>query len=177
MHGVDYLIVVVMTISVLIGTARGFVREAIALVTWVVAIAVAWRFSGFVHPYLDGALPNLVARTWVARAVVFLGVMVCGSLVGAIVGHLTHRGVGLSLVDRLVGVLFGLARGAVLVGFAALLGERLSLQHQPWWVQSRLAPYAVDVAAWLEKVSGETRILAESALESVSGSTDPQEHR
>jgi membrane protein required for colicin V production len=157
MQGADYLIVAVMTISVIVGMLRGFVREVVALITWVVAIWFAWRFSAFLHPYLGGILHTDAQKAWVARGLAFLGVMLLGALVGAILSHFTRRALGLSVVDRLLGFLFGVTRGAIIVGFAAMLGSRLELQDEPWWTQSKLAPYAVDIAHWIEKVAGEHR--------------------
>ena len=53
----------------------------------------------------------------------------------------------------------------VLVGFAALLGQTLKLEHEPWWRHAKLAPYAVTVASWLETFAGESRRLAHRALD------------
>lgn len=161
MQGADYLIGAVMAISVIVGVVRGFVREVVALVTWVVAIGLAWRFSDFLHPYLGGILHTPMEKAWVARGVVFLVVMLLGALVGALLAHLTRRALGLSVIDRLLGFLFGITRGAIIIGFAAMLGSALELQGESWWQQSKFAPYAVDVSRWIEKVAGEHRHLAE----------------
>ena len=47
MHGAIHCIVAIVAISALIGLVRGFVREAISLVTWLIAIWVAWRYCDF----------------------------------------------------------------------------------------------------------------------------------
>lgn len=165
MQGADYIIVAIIGISVVIGVIRGFVREAVALITWLVAIWIAWRFSGFLHPYLGGVLETPEQKAWVARGIVLIVVLLAGALVGAVLSWLTRTAAGLSLLDRLFGLLFGLTRGVVLVGFAALLGQTLRLEHEPWWRQAKLAPYAVDIASWLEGFAGESRHLARRALE------------
>ncbi|HUO79483.1 MAG TPA: CvpA family protein [Steroidobacteraceae bacterium] len=159
------IIVAVVAISVIIGAVRGFVREAVALITWLVAIWVAWRFSGFLHPYLGGLLETPEQKAWVARGIVLLVVLLVGTLVGALLSWLTRTAAGLSAFDRLFGVLFGLTRGIVLVGFGALLGQTLKLDHEPWWKHSRLVPYAQGVAGWLESFAGESRHLAHRALD------------
>ncbi len=165
MQGADFIIVAVIGISVIIGAVRGFVREAVALLTWLAAIWVAWRFSGFLHPYLGGILETPEQKAWLARGIVLLGVLLAGSLVGAVLSWLTRTAAGLSILDRLFGFVFGLTRGVVLVGFGALLGQSLQLEHEPWWKHSRLAPYAVNVAGWLESFAGESRHLAHRALD------------
>ena len=169
MQGADFIIVAIIGVSVIIGAVRGFVREAVALISWLIAIWVAWRFSGFLHPYLGGVLETPEQKTWVARGLVLVLVLLTGWLVGAILAWLTRTAAGLSTVDRLFGLLFGLTRGVVLVGFAALLGQTLKLEHEPWWRHSKLAPYAVATAGWLESFAGETRHLAHGALEAIDG--------
>ena len=164
MQGADYLLLVVMVLSVVIGTIRGFVREVVALVTWLLAIVIAWRFSGFLHPYLGGILQTPLEKAWIARAVVFLAVLLLGALIGHILAWVTHTAGGQSIVDRIFGFLFGLVRGFVIAGFGALLGLHLQLQDQPWWRQSHFMSYAVHVAGWLESVAGESRDLARRAL-------------
>lgn len=165
MQGADYIIVAVIGVSVIIGAVRGFVREAVALLTWLVAIWSAWHLSGFLHPYLGGLLETPEQKAWVARGVVLVLVLFVGALVGALLSWITRTAAGLSLFDRVFGVFFGLTRGLVLVGFAALLGQTLELEHEAWWKHSRLAPYAVTVGGWLESFAGESRRLAHRALD------------
>jgi membrane protein required for colicin V production len=166
MHGADYIIVAGVGISVVVGTMRGFVREIVALATWLVAIWVAWRFSGFLHPYLGGVLETPEQKTWAARAIVLLAVLLLGALVGAALSWLTRTAAGLSLVDRVLGFVFGCARGALVAGFAVLLGHALRLEHEPWWKQSKLMPYAEYVAAGLESFAGPGREFAHRILSS-----------
>lgn len=164
MQGADYLLASVVLLSVISGTVRGFVREVVALVTWVLAIVIAWRFSAFLHPYLGGILETEPEKAWVARAIVFVVVLLLGSLVGHILAWVTHTAAGQSIVDRIFGFVFGLVRGFVIAGFCVLLGLHLHLEGEPWWRHSNLMGYAVHVAGWLESVAGESRDLARRAL-------------
>jgi len=164
MQGADYIIVAVIGISVAVGLIRGFIREAVALASWLIAIWVAWRFSGFLHPYLGGILETPEQKAWVARGIVLVIVLLIGALVGAVLSWITHTAAGLSLIDRALGVIFGLTRGIVLVGIGALLGQTLKLEGEPWWAHSRLMPYAETVGGWLGGFVGETRRFAHHAL-------------
>lgn len=164
MQGADTIIVLLIGVSVVVGAVRGFVREGVALVTWLVAIWIAWRFSGFLHPYLGGALETSAQKAWLARGLVFLAVLLFGALVGHLLSWLTHTAAGLSAVDRALGLLFGFTRGVIVVAFAVLLGHALRLENEPWWQHSRLMPYVDAVASWLHGYAGESRELAQRAL-------------
>jgi membrane protein required for colicin V production len=52
-------------------------------------------------------------------------------------------------VDRILGGVFGLVRGAVIVGFVVMLGEAADLSSEPWWKASRLLPMGQEMAAVL----------------------------
>ena len=164
MQGADFIIVAVIGLSLAVGVMRGFVREGVALLTWLLAIWVAWRFSGFLHPYLGGVLESPEQKAWVARGIVLVLVLLIGALVGTILSWITNTAAGLSLMDRILGFLFGLVRGVLLVGFGALLGQTLKLENEPWWKHARLMPYAETVGSWLGGFAGETRQIAHRAL-------------
>ena len=76
----------------------------------------------------------------------------------------TNTAAGLSIVDRILGFVFGLTRGAVLVGFGVMAGHALRLDGESWWKRATLMPYAEYVGDWLEDYSGQTKALAARAL-------------
>jgi membrane protein required for colicin V production len=151
---IDVFIVVVLLLSILIGAMRGIVREVVALVFWIAAIWSAWAFGSLLEPYLGGLLSGPQVRVWVARLIVFVIVLSIGALVGFLMGMLSqHSGIG--WLDRLLGTMFGFARGMVLLGVLAICGELLELQQESWWHQSAMIPYCVTVGDWLRGLVGE----------------------
>jgi membrane protein required for colicin V production len=149
MTAVDYILVVVVLISVLFGAIRGFLRESIALLAWLVGLWVAWRYSGLLVPYLGGALAGTELQVWVARGVLLLGVVMIGWLLASLMSYLVQRS-GLSLgLDRILGSVFGLVRGAVIIGFAVMLGQAARLGGEPWWTNSKIMPAAEEMAGVL----------------------------
>lgn len=169
MQSADLLIVAIVAISVAVGIVRGFIREIVALATWLVAIWIAWHFSGFLHPYLGGVLETPEQKAWVARGIVLVLVLLAGALVGAILSWVTTTAAGLSMIDRVLGILFGLTRGLVIVGFLALLGGTLKLDRESWWRHSTLMPYAETIGGWLGHYAGEAHEFAHRALEPEPG--------
>lgn len=149
MTHVDLILAGIVLVSMLIGAIRGFLRESIALLGWLVGLWMAWRYSSVVLPYLGGLLRDTPLQIWVARLLVLLAVVICAWLLGSLLGYIVQRS-GLTLgLDRILGTVFGLVRGAVIVGFVVMLGEAADLQGEAWWKQSKLLPLGREMAVVL----------------------------
>ena len=148
------LILVVLLGSTLIGLLRGFVREGVSLVFWVGAIWAAWKFGPLVVPHLGGLLADPSVAPWVGRLVVLVLVLLIGWVIGMLLSYMTSS-VGLGPLDRVVGLLFGIARGMVLVGLMVIGAELLHLNHEEWWHRSKLVPYGETAGDWLRAMVGE----------------------
>jgi membrane protein required for colicin V production len=155
MNIIDYLLIAVLLVSILVGAMRGFLREAVSLVTWIVAFFLAWQFAGTLEPHLGdwlGQYPQ--ARTWVARGLVFLIVLLIGTAVAGILGHFVRLSI-FSGLDRFLGMLFGALRGLVVLGLLVIFGQLLRLDSEDWWRKSVLIPSATSVAGGLRALVGE----------------------
>jgi membrane protein required for colicin V production len=149
MTPVDYIIAAAVGLSVLFGAVRGFLRESVALLGWLVGLWLAWRYAYVLEPYLGGALAYTELQTWAARGIVLLAVVIASWILGGMLSYLVQRS-GLTLgVDRLLGGVFGLVRGAVIVGFAVMLGEAAELPGEDWWRESKLMPVGQEMAGVL----------------------------
>ena len=170
MDGADHIFAIILLLSGVVGYFRGFIRESIALLTWLVGLWVAWHFAYLVFPWLGGALAEPGIREWLGRAIVLLIVLLTGSLVGSIVAHFARRAVGLAAMDRLLGAAFGLVRGVVIVGLLVLAGRAAELDNEPWWGETRLMRAAEAVASWLDNYARPAAVeLYEKATEEASG--------
>jgi membrane protein required for colicin V production len=150
----DYVIIAAMLISALIGAARGLLREAIALVTWIVALILAWHFSDLVEPHLGGALSTAAVKIWVARLVVLGGALLVGALIGSVVSQFVRLSIFAGM-DRLGGFAFGALRGLLLFGIFVMLGQLLRLDKDRWWAESHLIPVGESVANGVRFLVGE----------------------
>jgi len=148
------LILALLLGSTLIGLLRGFVREAVSLVFWIVAIWAAWKFGPLVEPHLGGLLADPKVAPWVGRLVVLVLVLLLGWMVSMLLGFFT-RSMGLGPLDRVIGLLFGIVRGMVLVGLMIIGAELLHLNHEEWWNRSKLIPYGETAGDWLRAMVGE----------------------
>lgn len=150
MNGADYLILGVLVLSMLLGVIRGFVREAIGVLSWLGGLWLAWRYAHVLEPLLAGRVGDPPVSTWAARTLIVLGVLVLGWILAGILGYmLRHSGLSI-MVDRLLGLVIGFVRGAVVVAVFVLLGQFVQLTQTSWWKSSRLMPYASEAAGWLQ---------------------------
>jgi membrane protein required for colicin V production len=154
MTAADLLIILVLLGSTIIGLLRGFVREAASLVFWIAAIWAAWKFGPLIEPHLGGLLADPKVAPWVGRLCILVLVLLLGWIVGMLLSHFT-RSLGLGAMDRVIGLLFGMVRGALLVGLIVIGGELLHLNQEGWWSRSKLVPYGETVGDWLRAMVGE----------------------
>lgn len=144
---VDWAIVAIIGVSALISIKRGFVKEALSLVVWIVAGVVAWLFGGAVAQHLSAFIDIPSARVIAACALLFVATLLVGGLVSFLIGELI-RVTGLSGTDRFLGMFFGAARGALLVVVLVGLLSLAPVQQDVWWQQSTLLPHFLMVADW-----------------------------
>ena len=137
----DYLVLFVLLASVVISTMRGLVKEILSLLAWVVAFVVANAYGATLAPMLPSMIPGEAVRLMVAFVALFLGARILMGLLTLAVDALVKAS-GLSLADRGLGGLFGLARGIVIVLFAVILCGMTSIPQQDFWKNALLSPMA-----------------------------------
>jgi membrane protein required for colicin V production len=137
----DYLVLFVLGSSVIISTLRGLVKEILSLLGWIVAFVVANAYGATLAPMLPDLLPGDATRLIMAFVVLFLGVRILMGLLSLAIGALITAS-GLSLADRGLGGLFGLARGIVIVLAAVILCGMTSIPQADFWKNALLSPMA-----------------------------------
>jgi membrane protein required for colicin V production len=88
--------------------------------------------------------------TWTARIVIVLAVLILGWAVSGLLSYFLRHSALSVMVDRLLGLLFGTLRGAVVVAVIVMLGQFVELDRVNWWKRSRLMPYASEFASWIQ---------------------------
>ncbi|MFK7975758.1 MAG: CvpA family protein [Halioglobus sp.] len=148
----DWVILVVLALSVLLSLWRGFVREAIALAGWVAAYVVANVYVDEMASVLASTIVNVTGRYVVSFALLFVATLILATIIRKIASGLV-KVTGLSLLDRLLGTVFGLARGiiVILVG-VYLLRQLIAPQDLIWLDQSQLMPHVDYVAQWAQRL-------------------------
>lgn len=144
---VDWSIIAVIAVSGLISLKRGFVKEALSLLIWIVAGVIAWMFGGALAEHLVDFIETPSARVIAACVILFVATLLVGALINFLVGELV-RVTGLSGTDRLLGMVFGAARGGLLVVVLVGLLSLAPVQQDNWWRESSLLPHFLMVADW-----------------------------
>ena len=94
-----------------------------------------------------------------------LAVVIVGWLLAGLLSYLVQRS-GLSLgLDRMLGSVFGLVRGAVIAGFAVMLGQAAKLDSESWWKRSTLMPAGIEMAGILRSYVETGRQMVDAAVE------------
>lgn len=155
MNWADWVIVAIIGISSLISLKRGFVREAISLLTWVAAFIIARLFTDQLSSLLASSIETPSARVVAAFVLLFVGTLFAGALINNLIGILI-KATGLSGTDRVLGMGFGLARGALLVVVVVAVLDMTPVNQDRWWAESRLIPHFRLMEEWTRGLAGET---------------------
>jgi len=164
MATVDWLIIAVVVMSSLLSLKRGFVKEVLSLLTWVIAFVVAVKFSDQMQSLLIEQVQTYQIRYIVAFISLFVASLVVGALVSFLLGSLIQV-TGLSSTDRVMGMLFGFARGSlIVVAFVSLLSLSPAIQETDFWKTSQLIPQLGQLNDWTRDMLGKSSELIDPAL-------------
>jgi len=148
MSAVDWVLLAIVGASALLGLMRGFVGVLASLAAWVLAGWAAFRFGAEVGLILAVDGEPSAGQLFAGYALCFLVVLVAVGLVGWLVRKLVQS-VGLTGLDRLLGLLLGLARGAFVACALVLLLALTELPRSPQWQDSPVVPVFVPGAQWM----------------------------
>ena len=147
--GPDLVIAGLIVVSILIGFFRGFVKELISLVTWVVAVFLAVMYTTPLSAYMTFTKMALL-RSLVAFLLIFIGTVFIGAIFNFIVGAFV-RSTPFSLADKVLGSAFGFLRGLVFVTILILLGGLTPLPQATWWKKSSMVSEFQVLAVWFKE--------------------------
>jgi membrane protein required for colicin V production len=142
----DLIVILLLSVSGLIGCLRGATREVMTVLAFVLGVAAALFSLRFTGPAFRQAVHPAWAANSIAALVVFVVVYLAARIAGARLAHNVRHIDSISLLDRVVGLGFGLLRGLVLLGVFQLLFQAVApADRAPQWiVQAKLYPLAAD---------------------------------
>lgn len=160
---IDWVIITLIAVSTLISLKRGFVKEALSLVTWVGAFVIARTFHPQMQSLLESTVETPLVRLVAAFAILFFATLIVGAIVNNMIGHLIHA-TGLTATDRVLGMTFGLLRGVVIVIVAIAFTRYTPLANDTWWNTSIMIDRLSVVEDWSRRTLGDefARLLGSS---------------
>jgi membrane protein required for colicin V production len=151
MSWIDLIIVVIVIISALISLVRGFVKESISLASWVLAGFIALRYFAPLAELLEPYVESPTIRTGSAFAILFVSSLIIGAIVNFMASQAVSK-TGLTGTDKSLGVVFGAARGLLIVTMLVLLAGLTPMPSEPWWNDSAMIDFFSDMANWIKDI-------------------------
>ncbi len=152
LNAADWLLLGLIALSAAMGLMRGLVVEVLSLVVWIAAFWLAFVYGGQVSVVFTGVIASPSARMFLSYAALFVAALVIGGIVTWLIGRVLKFS-GLGGIDRLLGLVFGIVRGAALACVLVLLFGFTGMPQETWWHESRLLPEfqrgAQAMKAWL----------------------------
>ena len=142
MNILDFGVIVIMGLSIALGWFRGFVYELLSMFGWPIALLISRRFA----PDLAAQLPihPEILLTAVTYSILFLVTLLVWGLI--IIGFFKLvKAVGLGKVDKILGVVFGVGRGLLILLVLIWLAGLTSLPQNPLWIESAFSSIAADI--------------------------------
>ena len=148
---IDFVILLIVIVSAVIASARGFVCEALSLLSWIVAFWVSMNFSGGLAIMFEGFIDDPILRLVVAFLLLFVASLIVTSIVNYFVTELVQR-VGISGADRSIGIVFGVLRGILIVTALVMFSGLTPFPQTKTWDESFFLPYFEGLAVWLRGI-------------------------
>ena len=151
---VDWVIIAVIGFSTLISIRRGFVKEALSLVILIAAMIISRVFGAQLSTLLIDYIEVASLRNVAAYMGLFFATLIVGGLINSLITQVVQFA-GLSGMDKMLGLLFGFARGALIVVVIVAVLARLGIADDIWWQESLLIPRFVELGDWLQMIGFE----------------------
>lgn len=151
MSWVDLIIVVIIVVSALISVVRGFVKESISLASWILAGFIGLRYFAPLADLLEPYVESPTIRVGSAFAILFITTLIVGAIVNFMASQAVSK-TGLSGTDKSLGVVFGAARGLLIVTMLVLLAGLTPMPTEPWWNESAMIEFFTEMANWIKDI-------------------------
>jgi membrane protein required for colicin V production len=144
MSSTDWILIALLTASMLVGAWRGLVYEVMSVIGWIAAFLLAQWFAPEVADKLPMQSSGETLRYAAAFVVVFIASVFAAGLLSSLMKKLISA-VGLRPVDRILGAVFGVFRGLILLLALSVVVHMTALQESDWWVESKGGPMLITL--------------------------------
>jgi len=141
MEGFDWVIVIVVSISMLVGFIRGFLEEALSLIAWILALWLARTYcveaGDFLHQYFT--IPAPLFRVAAGFTAIFISLLLIFGLVSWLLAKIFVRG-SANIGDRILGLVFGAVRGSAIIVALLVVSKGFGFDKHGFVTKSNFAP-------------------------------------
>lgn len=145
---IDFVIILIVVLSAVVSSVRGFAREALSLLGWLLAFWVSMTFSGGLALMFSGAIQDPILRLIAAFLILFIASLIVSIIVNYFVIQFVQR-TGMTRADRSIGIVFGVLRGILIVAALVLFAGLTPFPQTPGWENSFFLYYFEGLAVWL----------------------------
>jgi membrane protein required for colicin V production len=167
LNWVDFIILALFLGSVGAGILRGFVKEIIAVLTWIVAIFIASKFATPVAAHFtssssvqstlssattsigfDAVQPVSLFAIGMSFVCIFIGILILGKIIGYFFSSAVQL-TGMMFINGVLGGAFGFIRGFLLVTVIVFLVQLTAMAQESYWTESQLVPSFQSGVQWI----------------------------
>lgn len=145
---VDYGIIAVMFIAILVGLVLGFVRMTMIVITWCAALTLGMLYYEKISTWFT-AISVQGARYFLAFVLIVLATLIVGGIISYLIGQIV-RATKFSVMDRMIGLVFGFAVGAIIVASVILVSSSSFIAQESLWKTSQLIPQFNPLSSWIK---------------------------
>lgn len=132
------MVLAIIGISIIVSMMRGAFKEMLAIIGWLVAFYVAKTYSSVLSPMLPQDIPTEALKTLAAFLILLIAVLFINSLLSIAISSIISK-VGLGWLNRLLGIVFGFAKGVLIVCVLVFLAGLTSLPKERMWTDAMLS--------------------------------------
>jgi len=144
----DFIFIAILVISLIIGIYRGFIKEILSLLTWIVAFWATFSFDSYLEVYFISTVTSEISRIWFSRLIILVIVLLLGACINKLCSKISSKFAG----NIFFGLLFGLLRGFILIAILILFLEDSGQYNEAWVQNAILLEYAENISDFFSNI-------------------------
>ncbi|MBT5542628.1 MAG: CvpA family protein [Gammaproteobacteria bacterium] len=144
----DFIFIAILVISLIIGIYRGFIKEILSLLTWIIAFWATFSFDSYLEVYFISTVTSEMSRIWFSRLIILVIVLLLGAYINKLCSKISSKFAG----NIFFGLLFGLLRGFILIAILILFLEDSGQYNEAWVQNAILLEYAENISDFFSNI-------------------------
>ena len=144
----DFIFIGILIISLIIGLYRGFIKEILSLLTWIIAFWATFSFDSQLEIYFVSTITMEASRIWLSRLIILVIVLLFGAYVNKLCSKISWKFAG----NIFFGLVFGLLRGLILIAILILVLEDSGQYNEAWVQNAMLLEFAESISDFFNNI-------------------------